>query len=93
MTALALPYDFGKASDLLRAVNSQGGTVTDIRSWEGNRWKTYYPDPVPNGVKSEDFNIKGGRGYLLRATAASTWLAPADGTKAVEMINLIKGLN
>ena len=78
-TALALPYDFGKASDLLRAINSQGGTVTDVQTWAGNRWKTYYPAPVPNGVRSEEFNIKGGQGYLVHATAASTWLAPASG--------------
>jgi len=55
------------AEGLLRAINAQGGQVTEIDRWHAGGWNAHIL-----GLPLNDFPIEVGRGYFVKATKAST---------------------
>ena len=71
-SAISLPYTSFTASSLIAAINAQGGSATSVDTWDGSSWRTYTA-----GQSGPDFAIQVGRGYVVHANNASSWLAPA----------------
>ncbi len=87
-TAISVPSAGYKASSLINAINSQGGSATEVGRWTGNSWQAYLP-----GNGTSDFDIQVGVGYLVKAKAASTWTISSNAGKNVSPIKIDKGWN
>ncbi len=74
------------ASTLLEQINAQGGSVTQVDAWTGQRWQHYAP-----GGAGVDFEIRPGTGYVVKAKAASTWTIPANASKLGQPIRIDQG--
>ncbi len=83
---MSLPYTAYTASSLIAAINAQGGSVTEVQQWTGRAWQSYKP-----GASTQDFTIEGDTGYIVKATSASTWVAPLKAGNPVSKIKLDKG--
>ncbi|MBI4785565.1 MAG: hypothetical protein HY782_00745 [Chloroflexi bacterium] len=70
-TVISLPYTSFTAASLLTAINAQGGSATAVDSWDGSNWRTF------SGQRGTDYAIQAGRGYVVQASSASSFTAPA----------------
>ncbi len=85
-TAVSVPGAGYKASSLINAINSQGGTVTEVSRWTGVDWQAYAP-----GGANGDFDIQVGVGYLVKAKTASTWTIASNQGGTPPPIQIDKG--
>lgn len=82
---LSVPFKGLSASSLISAINAQGGSATEIKSWTGRNWQGYVP-----GSDANDFRIEPGSGYMVKAQSPSIWTLPPD-APAIYQIKLNKG--
>lgn len=83
--AISLPYSLYQASSLLAAINTQGGSVTEVQRWNGKGWDSYKPSA------GGDFSIDGGAGYIVKASAPSKWVVALKAGTPVTRIKLARG--
>ena len=77
------------ASDLLDDINNQGGFVTRVMRFRNGRWDIYRME----GSVMDDFRLKLGEGYVVKADRKSTYVVKGKGFKESVPMRLGFGWN
>lgn len=82
---------FNTAAGLINDIANNGGFVSTVSMWNGDRWEEY----VHSGEKQygQDFAIVPGNAYFLRSHETYTWKVVGTPLDQVSAITLSKGWN
>lgn len=79
-----LPTNFDNAAGLIREVVRQGGQVTTVSSWDGDRWQEF--SQRGREQYGNNFKLEPGKAYFVRSHKQFSWQVRGDPVKVSEFV-------